>query len=130
MIEILGTVIHGRHYGRKLGFPTVNLDRRSYSRRKLQVKAGIWAGTASFQLSANSCKRYVSAIVIEPADSKGLPKIEAHLIGYKGNLYGKKITLVLHKYVRRFKSFPNIRDLKSQIRRDIDIIIKLSRNKF
>jgi len=114
-IKILGKIIHGDNYGNALGFPTANLDRRSYSSKKLKVKLGIYAGWAEL----TSGKKYRAAIVIGPIDKTGLPKLEAHLIGFKGDLYGKKIILGLEKYLRPFKKFFSEQELKNQIRRDI-----------
>lgn len=122
-IMLSGRVIKGDGYGRKLGFPTANLDRRDYSRRKLKIKFGIYAGIASCQLRPTS-GLYKAAIVIGPVDNRGLPKIEAHLIGVKGNLYGKKISLQLVKYLRPFRKFKSEKALKAQIQKDILIIKK------
>lgn len=120
-IKISGKVVSGQGYGRKLGFPTANLDRRDYKRRKLKIKLGIYAGFAAYQLKAISYK-LKAAIVIGPIDKTNLPKIEAHLLGFKGNLYGRKITLDLLKYVRAFKQFKTEKQLQSQIKKDIKII--------
>jgi FAD synthase len=133
MIEISGKVISGQGYGRKLGFPTANLDRRQYVREKLKVRLGIWAGKAEiqnekFRMQNRQTKNphcYKAAIVIGPIDKTGLPKIEAHLIGYKGNLYGKKVSIYLSIYLRRFKKFKSEQELKKQISIDINKVKKL-----
>lgn len=131
MIEIQGKVIHGQHYGTQIGFPTANIDRRDYVRRKLKVKLGVWAGYVQipnnkFQITNKSQvsksknpKPYKAGIVIGPRDNKFLPKIEAHLLNFKGNLYGKKITITLQKYLRAFKKFKSEQQLKKQIKEDI-----------
>jgi riboflavin kinase / FMN adenylyltransferase len=118
MYQINGKIIHGDHYGRILGFPTANIDRRDYRRRNLRVRFGVWAGSAEIKLRAKNYK-IKAAIVIGPKDRKGLPKIEAHLLGFKGDLYGKKLTIYLHKYLRPFKKFKSERELKEQIQADI-----------
>jgi riboflavin kinase/FMN adenylyltransferase len=125
MIEISGKVIHGKKYGRVLGFPTANLDRRQYARKKLNVKLGIWAGNAQLQTKNSQLKTFPAAIVIGPIDKTGKPKIEAHLIDYKGNLYGKKITIRLKKFIRPFKKYKSVQDLKNQIGKDIIKINKI-----
>jgi riboflavin kinase/FMN adenylyltransferase len=114
MTNITGKVIKGDQYGSKLGFPTVNLDRRQYVRDGMVIKFGIYAGVSS--------TGHKAAIVIGPLDQKGLPKLEAHLIGFKGNLYGKKISLELKKYLRPFKKFKNETELKKAIAADIKSI--------
>lgn len=124
-IKICGTVMHGDNYGKALGFPTVNLDRRSYSRKGLKIKLGIYAGTAVYKLSTTNYKLFPAAIVIGPIDKTGLPKLEAHLIGFKGNLYGKKIIFTLGKYIRPFKNFKSEKELRSQISKDISRVKKL-----
>ena len=127
-IEISGKVIHGEEYGRILGFPTANLDRRSYSRRNMNIRLGVWAGSAVVQATGlpNKAGQWPAlqkprpaAIVIGPIDKNGLPKIEAHLLNFKGNLYGKKLIISLNKFIRPFKKFKNETELKKQIKKDI-----------
>ena len=121
-ITITGHVIHGDNYGKVLGFPTANLDRRQYIREKMKIRFGVYAGFAQILNLKSKILNplgYKSAIVIGPLDSHRLPKIEAHLIGFKGNLYGKKISLNLGKYLRPFKKFKNLTALKAQIRKDL-----------
>ena len=113
MTTISGKVIKGEQYGRVLGFPTANLDRRSFARRKMKIRLGVWAGSAVVQArglpskagrgpALHNPRRWPAAIVIGPIDKNGLPKIEAHLINFKGNLYGKKIAISLKKYITAF----------------------------
>ena len=129
-IVISGQVLHGQKYGRALGFPTANLDRRSFSRRKMKIRLGVWSGyvvigkgSASARAERDGLKikdkEYTSAIVIGPLDKHHLPKIEAHLLNFNGNLYGKKIIISLQKYIRPFKKFKNEAALKRQIANDL-----------
>jgi len=136
-VKITGKVVKGMGYGKVLGFPTANLDRRDYVLKKIKVRLGIWSGIAAIlpprrkrpsppKLGGERRKIYQAAIVIGPLDKNNLPKIEAHLIGFKGNLYGKKVELVLKKYLRPFKKFKNVEDLKKQILSDIKQINLIS----
>ncbi len=116
MITISGKVIHGDGYGKVLGFPTANLDRREYLWKKMKVKFGVYSGISIL----SSGKKYKAGITIGPIDSKGLPKLEAYLIGFSGNLYGKKITIILQKYLRGWINFGgNEEALKKQLQKDI-----------
>lgn len=120
---IQGKVLRGDGYGKKLGFPTANLDRRSHARRKLKIKLGVWAGWAVIGKGLRiKDKRYKAGIVIGPMDKTGLPKLEAHLIGFKGNLYGKYLNMYLNTYLRPFQRFRNREMLKRQIQKDLKII--------
>lgn len=124
-MEISGKVIKGNKYGRVLGFPTANLDRREYVRKKIKVRLGVWAGNALLQTTNNKQQAFSAAIVIGPIDSTGNPKIEAHLLNFKGDLYGKKVTVELKKYIRPFKRYKDQESLKKQIKRDVETIKKL-----
>ena len=119
MIRITGKVIYGDSVGKRLGFPTANLDRRGYSRQKIKARLGIYAGWADIGPVGVAKSRFKAAIVIGPIDKRRLPKIEAHIIGFSGNLYGKKVSIELHKYIRPFRNFSSQRELKNQIRKDI-----------
>lgn len=122
MWQVKGKVVQGDNYGRTIGFPTANIDRRQYRRLGLQIRHGVYAGTATLP----SGREYLAGIVVGPNDNKGLPRLEAYLIGFKGNLYGKNLIFTLKKYLRTFKKFSTERQLKQQIKQDIQTIKKLT----
>ena len=115
-MQIVGTVISGDGYGRRLGFPTANLDAGAWGRSKKKPKLGIFAGTA---LLAGDTQEYLAAIVIGPTDQKGVPRVEAHLLDFDGSLYGRELSLTLIRYLRPFKEFGSEAELKKQIRADV-----------
>lgn len=113
---ISGKVIRGDGYGRKIGYPTINLDRRNFLRMKKGLKFGVYAGKVKLL-----GKTYKAGIVIGPIDKKGLPRVEAHLIRYIGNAYGVKVTLELKKFIRKFKKFKTEKELITQIKKDLKL---------
>ena len=104
---VSGTVVKGAGYGKKLGFPTVNLATET----KELPPQGVYAGTAELE-----GEKYRAGIVIGPGE-----KIEAHLIGYEGDAYGKEVTLELNKFLRDFKKFDTEEELIIQIKKDLDL---------
>lgn len=116
MQTVNGRVIRGSGYGRRLGFPTANLDRREYRRQNYRFREGVYAGEVLIQPSKKS---YKAGIVIGPKDRKGLPRLEAHLLSFRGNLYGKKLTFKLCRYLRPFKKYRTEAALQRQISRDL-----------
>ncbi len=114
--EFHGKVIHGDNYGSKIGFPTINIDRRNFNSLKEEVKFGIYKG----KVILNN-KIYKAGIIIGPADKKGLPKLEAHLLNYKGNAYGKIVVFKLEKFLRKYKVFKTEQELINQINQDIKL---------
>ncbi len=100
-----GKVAHGDGYGRKLGFPTINLETDATDFPAM----GVYAGSARIE-----CVVYRAGIVIGPNN-----KIEAHLIGYSGDLYGREVSLTLEKFLREYKKFDTEEELIAQIKEDI-----------
>lgn len=105
--SIKGVIVRGDGYGRKLGFPTVNLE----ADVKEIPSEGVYSGKA---LLDN--KEYRAGIIIGPNN-----KIEAHLIGYNGDAYGKSVTLTIDKFLRKYKKFDTEQELIIQIKKDLDL---------
>ncbi len=119
-IIIEGRVVRGDGYGKALGFPTANLDRKQFVRLPHKPRLGIYAGIATL-----SDRVIPAAIVIGPVDARGLPKLEAHLLNFSADLYDEFVSLELVKYLRPFKPYINQRDLISQIKKDIHAVRKV-----
>ena len=117
---ICGKVVKGRGVGKKLGYPTANIKT---SAEKLIPPYGVYAGTCMI-----SGKRYRTAVNIgnRPTFGSGFASIEAHVIGYKGSLLGKQLTVWLGKKIRDEKYFDNLAGLKKAIKADIKIASKIS----
>lgn len=120
-ILIEGRVIRGTGYGKKLGFPTANLDRKQYAKEGLRVPLGIYAGMA---YRYDRKETFKAAIVVGPVDKKKLPKIEAHLLDFSGTLYGKNLLLCLSVFLRPFKTFASEKLLIAQIKKDVKKVEK------
>jgi riboflavin kinase / FMN adenylyltransferase len=84
----------------------------------MKIKFGVYAGVAVLP----DGDWYRAGIVIGPRDKTGLPKLEAHLLGFRGNLYGKKVILHLIKFLRPYRLFSSEARLKQQIRKDLQLI--------
>lgn len=103
--RISGIVVRGQGYGRKIGFPTVNLDMHGAE----LPHPGIYAGTAVL-----GGREYRAGIIIGPGE-----KAEAHLMGFHGDVYGREVTLEVKKFLREFREFETEEALIIQIKKDL-----------
>jgi len=104
-MQLSGIVVHGDGYGRKLGFPTANLATKSPS----GVLPGVYSGKVETE-----GKVYRAGILINPDG-----KVEAHLLGFDGDLYDKMITMEIKEFIREYKKFKNESELINQIKEDL-----------
>ncbi|MBM3146286.1 MAG: riboflavin biosynthesis protein RibF [Actinobacteria bacterium] len=119
-----GKVVGGWQRGRTLGVPTANLDvevgtifpgRGVYAGRALVD--GTWYRTA---VNVGHNPTFHSA-----DEQTTTVRIEAHLLGFSGDLYGKRIRVdFLHK-IRDEERFDRVDDLVERMRRDIEITRQL-----
>ena len=110
---IEGVVKRGEKRGRKIGFPTCNLDLKNY----IVPKLGVYS--AKIIVDKKTKKKGIVNIGYRPTFGKKKLVLEAHIFGLKKNLYDKRIKIMLIKFIRKEKKFKNIIQLKKQIKKDI-----------
>ena len=118
---LTGTVIHGRQLGRTIGVPTANL---ALPENLAQPKFGVYACTA---LVGEGQYVAVTNIGTRPTVEGHRVTVEPWLLDFDGDLYGKQLTLVFHKFLRPEQKFENLEQLKAQIQKDAAETYKLLR---
>jgi len=108
-----GTVTPGQKRGQTLGFPTANLADIA----TLVPGDGVYAARAFHNGAA-----YSAAVNIgpNPTFSEQARKVEAHLIGFTGDLYGQSLTLDFLERIRDTKRFSGPAELREQLQRDVE----------
>jgi riboflavin kinase/FMN adenylyltransferase len=109
---IEGVVQRGDQRGRELGYPTANLTLGDYQRPKY----GIYAVRVT--LEDGSEHPAVASLGVRPTFEPPTELLEAHLFGFDGDLYGQKIEVALHAFIREEKKFESLDDLVAEMRRD------------
>ena len=118
MIKFSGKVVHGDGYGKKLGFPTANIDPTNYHYQNLKLSHGIYAGLVQLETG----DLHLSGIVIGPEGAASQLKLEAHLIDFSDTLYGSQVIFYIHSHIRPFESYETEDDLSKAIAADISLI--------
>lgn len=116
--ELEGRVKSGFKVGRTIGFPTANLQ---VSPRMVMPFAGVYAafafvdGEQSFPAMVNIGMRPT----FDGTDSaSAAPSVEAHIIGFDRDLYGKDVRIEIVGRLRDEKRFETVADLQMQIEKD------------
>lgn len=105
----------GYRFGRTLGTPTINMR---FEDGVLIPRHGVYAAEANI-LDTGECFEAVTNIGVRPTvGGEDAVTVESHLLGYSGNLYGKKIRVDFHRFLRPEMHFENVAQLRSQISRD------------
>lgn len=110
-----GPVIHGDHRGRKIGFPTANIE---YPAEKILPANGIyacwtWLGAERFAGAVN--------VGVRPtvSDTQTVPNVEAFLLDFDRKIYGEVIHLDFIARLRDELKFPSLEALKAQMWKDV-----------
>ena len=109
---IEGVVQKGDQRGRQLGYPTANLTLTDYQRPKY----GIYAVRVT--LEDGSEHPGVASLGVRPTFEPPQELLEAHLFDFDGDLYGQKIGVALHAYIREEKRFDGIDALIAHMKED------------
>lgn len=108
-----GRVVHGDQLGRRLGFPTANIELR---RENIPVQ-GVFAVTMS-GISAEAWPGVANIGIRPTVTGNRRAMLETHLFDFAGDLYGRRVEVHLHHKLRDEMRFAGLEDLKEQIARD------------
>ena len=113
--RLTGTVVDGKRLGRTIGFPTANiLPPHPW---KLIPAHGVYVCAAS--LDGRRMRAMVNIGTRPTVDGPdGRPTIEAHIIDFNGDIYGKAITLEFHHRLRDEIRFTSPARLALQLEAD------------
>jgi riboflavin kinase / FMN adenylyltransferase len=114
--SLRGPVVHGAHLGRTIGFPTANV---ALAPDRALPAFGVYAACARIE-DGPDAGLYAAAINIgiRPTFNTGSPTVEAYLLDYDGDLYGRELQLTFAARLRGEQKFDGLDALKAQIARD------------
>lgn len=107
-----GHVAHGNKRGRTLGFPTANIILDDI----FIPKHGVYAVRVNV---GNQTYDAVANIGIRPTFGVSKPLLEVYLFDFSGDLYGKRIRIEFHHFLREEQKFPSIDVMTEQLNRDM-----------
>ena len=118
--SIEGVVQKGRMMGRKIGFPTCNIELGNY----IEAKSGVYA-VKVYRENKKNCLKGIANLGYRPTFNQRKILLEVNLFNFSGNLYNKKLIVEFTKFIRKEKKFDGINQLRKQITLDLKIAKKV-----
>lgn len=117
--SVTGTVVQGYGNGKKIGFPTANLD---LDFKYVLPKEGVYIGYAI--IDEVKYKAIISVGTHPTIMTLSKPIIEVHVLSFSDNLYGKFIDVQFVKRTRNIITFESLDELKNRLEKDKEIAKK------
>ncbi len=121
---ISGITSKGKGLGHTIGFATANI---SDEFNKLLPKRGVYASNTI--VDGKSYMSMTNVGINPTVENIDKPKVETHIIDYKGELYGESITIEFVNKIRDEKRFNSVEDLKAQLIADRGYVKKYFNDK-
>ena len=118
--SIDGKVQKGKQLGKKIGFPTANIDINDY----VLAKPGVY-GVKVRKMNELNYITGIANLGYRPTFNGKKILLEVHLFNFSGNLYNKYLRVEFLKFIRKEKKFKNVEQLKKQINVDLLIAKKI-----
>ncbi|WP_418288604.1 bifunctional riboflavin kinase/FAD synthetase [Leyella stercorea] len=112
--SITGCVAHGFQEGRRIGFPTANIVPESAE--KLVPGNGVYATRVSVE--GGEWMPAMLNIGTNPTFQRQQTTIEAHIIGFEGDIYGRKVRVEFGRKLRDEQRFESVEALQKQLETD------------
>jgi riboflavin kinase/FMN adenylyltransferase len=110
--SIHGEVVRGAGRGRTLGFPTANVR----TARPLLLPPGVYA----CQVDVDSARyQAVINVGVRPTFGETELAVEAHLLDFSGDIYGRRIRIAFLRRLREERKFSSVEALRNQIALDV-----------
>jgi len=114
--SIEGIVQKGRQQGKKIGFPTCNIDIMEY----VIAMPGVYAVKVK-KKNSNKFMKAIANLGYRPTFNQKKILLEVHIFNFSGNLYNKYLSIEFTKFIRKEKKFKNVNQLRKQIQSDLKV---------
>jgi len=109
-----GEVVPGDRRGRSIGFPTANV---SVDPAVIVPARGVYAGLVRVGEDVHAACTNVG---VAPTFERGESRVEAYLLDFQGDLYGRIVDVSFARRIRSERRFSGVEELKEQIARDVE----------
>ncbi|MBR6576383.1 MAG: riboflavin biosynthesis protein RibF, partial [Akkermansia sp.] len=116
--SVAGVVDHGQHLARQLGFPTANIEVHPQA---VLPPAGVYEVQVMVD---GSLRRGIANLGLRPTiqETRKVVRLEMHLPGWQGDLYGCLLCVELRRFLRPERRFASVEELRAQIAADVQML--------
>jgi len=118
--SVEGIVKRGRKIGKKIGFPTCNIELNDY----VVPMKGVYAVNV-YKKNSKKILKGIANLGYRPTFNQKKILLEVNIFNFSGNLYNKKLRVDFLKFIRKEKKFNGIDKLRKQINLDITVAQKI-----
>ena len=120
-VVVEAEVVSGNKLGRKLGFPTANMDISNLT----DITNGVYRSRITIDgVEYNA----MSNVGIRPSVVSTGRWLETHIFDFNGDLYGKVLTVCLVEKIREERKFSSVAELRAQLEHDMEYCREQNRN--
>lgn len=112
-VVVEAEVVGGNRLGRKLGFPTANMDISD----RIDIANGVYRSQI---VVAGREYAAMSNVGVRPSVDGTGRWLETHIFDFEGDLYGQRLRVTLVEKIRDERKFSSVAELKAQLERDME----------
>ena len=116
-MKITGTIVHGKQLGRTIGFPTANLQPDDPA--SVSADNGVYVASIAIEGYPNPLPCMLNQ-GSHPTVPEGAPTIEAHILDFSDDIYGRRAEVEYLLFLRPETKFPSLDALKDQLNADLE----------
>ena len=113
--RLTGRVVGGYHEGRRMGFPTANIE--PDDSLKIVPRAGVYAVRVALEGGSRLMGGMMN-IGTRPTFDGTETTLEVNIFGFSGDLYGQTLTVMFVDKLRDERKFPSVKRLMEQLEED------------
>lgn len=114
-VFLTGKVVHGKALGRTVGMPTANIE---VSDRSMLPECGVYA--TRIRVDGENYLAVTNIGLRPTVDNEQLVTVEAHILDFDQDIYGKSVELEVHKFLRPIQKFNSLEEVQQQVKKDIE----------
>lgn len=122
-MKITGEIVHGKQLGRTIGFPTANL--RPDDPAAVTAENGVYVALIAIEGYPQPLRCMLNQ-GSHPTAPEGAPTIEAHILDFDDDIYGRRAEVEYLTFLRPERRFPSLDALKAQLCDDLQATRSLS----